>query len=74
MPMSCPVRVRQESAAGAFSLGKSARKVIVPRTESDQIAFGIRSDCVRSPIRFRTVSDWVAYGDGGEGWGFVEQN
>lgn len=56
MPMSCPVRVRQVSAAGALPLDKSTRKVIVPRTGSDQIAFGIRSDSVRCPIRFRTVT------------------
>lgn len=71
MPMSCPVRVRQVSAAGALPLGKSTRKVIVPRSESDQIAFGVRSDRVRNPIRSRSESDWVAYGDGGEGWGFI---
>lgn len=74
MPMSCPVRVRQVSAAGALPLGKSTRKVIVPRSESDQIAFGVRSDSVRKPIGLRTVSDRVAFGDGGEGWGLKEQN
>lgn len=62
MPMSCPVRVRQVSATGALPLGKSTRKVIVPRTESDQIAYGIRSDRVRSPIRSRSESDQIAYG------------
>lgn len=62
MPISCPVRVRQVSAAGALPLGKSTRKVIVPRTESDQIAYGVRLDSVRSPIRFRTV----AVGKGGD--------
>lgn len=64
MPMSCPVRVRQVSATGALPLGKSTRKVIVPRTESDQIAYGIRSDCVRSPIGLRTVM----VGKGGDLW------
>lgn len=56
MPMSCPVRVRQVSAAGALPLGKSTRKVIVPRTESDQIASAVRLDSVRSPIGLRPVT------------------
>lgn len=62
MPMICPERVRHVSAAGALPLCKSTRKVIVPRSESDQIAFGIRSDSVRSPIGLRTV----AVGKGGD--------
>lgn len=56
MPMSCLVRVRQVSAAGALHLGKSTRKVIVPRTESDPFAYGVRSDSVRCPIGLRTVT------------------
>ena len=32
------------------------------RSVSDQIAFGVRSDCVRSPIRFRTMPDQIAFG------------
>lgn len=62
MPMSCPVRVRQVSAAGALPLGKSTRKVIVLRPPPDRIAFGIRSDSVRCPIGLRTV----AVGKGGD--------
>lgn len=64
MPMSCPVRVRQVSAAGALPLGISTRKVIVPRTESDQIPYGVRSGCVRCPIGLRTVT----VGKGGDLW------
>ena len=29
---------------------------------SRRIAFAVRSDCVRRPIRFRSVSDWIAFG------------
>ena len=32
------------------------------RTVSDRIAYGVRSDCVRSPIRLRTGSDQIAFG------------
>ena len=32
------------------------------RPPPDQIAFGIRSDCVRRPIGLRSVSDWIAFG------------
>ena len=34
------------------------------RTVSDQIPFGVRSDCVRSLIRFRTAPDQIAYANG----------
>ena len=36
---------------------KNPTEVVVLRSESDQIAYGVRSDCVRGLIRFRTVSD-----------------
>ena len=32
------------------------------RSGSDRIAFGVRSDCVRSLIRFRTMPDQIAFG------------
>ena len=41
---------------------KNPTEVVVLRSESDQIAFGVRSDCVRDPIRLRTRSDQIAYG------------
>lgn len=30
--------------------------------KSHRFAFGVRSGCVRNPIRLRTVSDWIAFG------------
>lgn len=36
---------------------KNPTEVVVLRSESDQIAFGVRSDSVRGPIRFRTAPD-----------------
>ena len=32
------------------------------RSPSDQIAFAVRSDCVRRPIGLRSPSDRIAYG------------
>ena len=57
--------------ATALSLRKSTRKVIVLRPPPDRIAYGVRLDCVRRPIGLRTVSDQIAYGGGGKGWGFI---
>ena len=31
------------------------------RPPSERIAFGVRSDCVRRPIRLRSPSDWIAF-------------
>lgn len=36
-------------------------EVVVLRSESDQIAFGVRSDCVRSLIRLRSAPDQIPY-------------
>ena len=41
---------------------KNPTEVVVLRSGSDQIAFGVRSDCVRSPIRFRSVYDRIVFG------------
>ena len=41
---------------------KNPTEVVVLRSAPDQIAFGVRSDCVRSLIRFRTVPDQIPYG------------
>ena len=30
---------------------------------SDQIAFAVRSDCVRHPVRLRSPSDQIAFGE-----------
>lgn len=54
MQNGCDVHVLQQSANGAsFSLWKLMK--------SHRFAFGVRSGCVRNPIRLRTVSDWIAY-------------
>ena len=50
------IRVRQVSVATTLSLRKSTRKVIVLRTPPDQIASAVRLDCVRRPIRLRSVA------------------
>ena len=36
--------------------------VIVSRSVSDRVAFGVRSDCVRRPIRLRSVSNRITFG------------
>ena len=36
--------------------------VIVSRSVSDRVAFGVRSGCVRRPIGLRPPSDRVAFG------------
>ena len=36
--------------------------VVVSRSVSDQIAFGVRSDCVRCTIRLRSVHDERVWG------------
>ena len=36
--------------------------VIVSRSVSNRIAFGVQSDCVRRPIGFRSVSDRIPFG------------
>lgn len=41
---------------GLVVRGESSAIVIVHRTPPGQIAFAARSDCVRHPIRFRTLS------------------
>ena len=41
---------------------KNPTEVVVLRSGSDRIAFGVRSDCVRSLIRFRTMPDHIAFG------------
>ena len=33
------------------------------RSPSDWFAFAVRSDCVRRPIRLRSVSDQIAFGE-----------
>ena len=38
------------------------RRPIGLRPPSDQIAFGVRSDCVRYPIGLRSVPDQIAFG------------
>ena len=37
--------------------------VVVSRSVSDRIAFGVRSDCVRCPIGLRSVSNRIAFGE-----------
>lgn len=41
-------------------------QVIVHRTESDRVAFGIRSGGERNLIGRRTESDWTANASGGK--------
>lgn len=41
---------------------KNPTEVVVLRSGSDQIAFGVRSDCVRGLIRFRTMPDQIPFG------------
>lgn len=36
--------------------------VIVSRSVSDRVAFGVRSGCVRRPIGLRSVSDRIPFG------------
>lgn len=39
---------------------------------SDRVAYGIRSDRVRNPIRSRSESDQIAFGVGGGKWRLAE--
>ena len=48
--------------AGMLLKDKNPTEVVVLRSESDQIAFGVRSDSVRRPIRLRSESDQIAFG------------
>ena len=41
----------------------SVRRPTGSRSVSDQIAFGVRSDCVRCPIGLRTQNGRKPYGD-----------
>ena len=44
--------------------GNLCTKVVVSRSVSDRIAFGVRSDCVRRPIGRRSENDekaWAEY-------------
>lgn len=36
--------------------------VIVSRSVSDRVAYGVQSDCVRRPIGLRSVSDRIPFG------------
>lgn len=40
--------------------------------KSHRFAFGVRLDRVRSLIGLRSVSDWIAFGVGGEKWRLAE--
>ena len=51
--------------AGMLLKDKNPTEVVVLRSESDQIAFGVRSDSVRGPIRLRSGSDRIADANGG---------
>ena len=53
---------------------KNPTEVVVLRSVSDRIPFAARSDSVRSPIRFRTGSDRIAYASGEYLWGIVGKN
>ena len=47
------------SAYRLFVVGTCHRS----RSPSERIAFAVRSDCVRRPIRLRSPSDWIAFGE-----------
>ena len=40
--------------------------------KSHRFAFGVRSGCVRNPIRLRSESDQIAFGVGGGKWRLAE--
>ena len=62
---------KSQSRVGLSQI-KSTVKVIVLRTPSDRVASAVRLDCVRRPLRLRSVSDWIAFGVGGGKWRLTE--